>query len=153
MIWNLVRDQGVGGSNPLSPTIYFQSLASLRRPITWCSPRCSSLQMPYRCSLHANRRVQDHLIIDFHEAASLCKLFFVLLIISAVAVLCPASIRTLVEPLAAAPVHVGVLPFRGCCHLQRDLHPVNLVGPDLTIFRSHPQHGFSSISTNRFFPS
>jgi hypothetical protein len=22
--WNLVRDQGVGGSNPLSPTIYFQ---------------------------------------------------------------------------------------------------------------------------------
>jgi len=25
-VWNLVRDQGVGGSNPLSPTIYFQQL-------------------------------------------------------------------------------------------------------------------------------
>jgi hypothetical protein len=27
--WNLVRDQGVGGSNPLSPTIIFNNLQSI----------------------------------------------------------------------------------------------------------------------------
>ena len=27
-LWNLVRDQGVGGSNPLSPTNYFQLLTA-----------------------------------------------------------------------------------------------------------------------------
>jgi hypothetical protein len=30
--WNLVRDQGVGGSNPLSPTIYFQADTHLPSP-------------------------------------------------------------------------------------------------------------------------
>jgi hypothetical protein len=32
LVEHLVRDQGVGGSNPLSPTISFQSFASLRGP-------------------------------------------------------------------------------------------------------------------------
>ena len=31
-VWNLVRDQGVGGSNPLSPTNYFQLLRAAARP-------------------------------------------------------------------------------------------------------------------------
>jgi hypothetical protein len=31
-LWNLVRDQGVGGSNPLSPTIYFQAVIRLPSP-------------------------------------------------------------------------------------------------------------------------
>src|ERR1043166_932902 len=65
----------------------------------------------------------------------------------------PLPSALFVEPFVSALVHVGVLPFRGCCHLQRDLHPANFTGLDLSIFRSHPQHGFSSISTNRFFPS
>src|ERR1041385_9092161 len=30
--WNLVRDQGVGGSNPLSPTIIFNHLQSIPGP-------------------------------------------------------------------------------------------------------------------------
>ncbi len=30
--WNLVRDQGVGGSNPLSPTIYFQADTTFQNP-------------------------------------------------------------------------------------------------------------------------
>jgi hypothetical protein len=29
LVEHLVRDQGVGGSNPLSPTIYFNNLANL----------------------------------------------------------------------------------------------------------------------------
>ena len=43
--WNLVRDQGVGGSNPLSPTICFHSLTfhhGLQEPATWFYPRWSS---------------------------------------------------------------------------------------------------------------
>lgn len=34
--------------------------------------------------------------------------------------------------------------FRGCCYLQRDLGSDPTGRLDLAIFRSHPQHGFSS---------
>jgi hypothetical protein len=32
LVEHLVRDQGVGGSNPLSPTIYFQADTRLQNP-------------------------------------------------------------------------------------------------------------------------
>jgi hypothetical protein len=39
LVEHLVRDQGVGGSNPLSPTNYFQSLTILQilqiEPLVW----------------------------------------------------------------------------------------------------------------------
>src|ERR1035437_5571150 len=41
-LWNLVRDQGVGGSNPLSPTNYFQPLtptAKAQNPTPWFCTR------------------------------------------------------------------------------------------------------------------
>ena len=36
LVEHLVRDQGVGGSNPLSPTIYFQR--DIRLPKSWKFP-------------------------------------------------------------------------------------------------------------------
>jgi hypothetical protein len=41
----MVRDQGVGGSNPLSPTNCLHTLtftANLKKSSTWFCPRCSS---------------------------------------------------------------------------------------------------------------
>ena len=42
LVEHLVRDQGVGGSNPLSPTKYFQLLTAepgTQKPTPWLCPR------------------------------------------------------------------------------------------------------------------
>lgn len=44
--WNLVRDQGVRGSNPLSSTIYFQADARLLHPEKSSAASCASLSNP-----------------------------------------------------------------------------------------------------------
>src|ERR1035437_5004522 len=54
-LWNLVRDQGVGGSNPLSPTNYFQPLtptAKAQNPTPWFCTRFHNIperRNPHKC--------------------------------------------------------------------------------------------------------
>ena len=56
MGWNLVRDQGVGGSNPLSPTNSFHRFRAelcRKKSITWILPRCSSCLVSINTAAYA----------------------------------------------------------------------------------------------------
>ena len=50
-MWNLVRDQGVGGSNPLSPTILFSKLSPILCMV--CETRGSVAQPSWISTLYA----------------------------------------------------------------------------------------------------
>ena len=62
-VWNLVRDQGVGGSNPLSPTNCFQSLAPEsqlpNRPL-WFYTRCSRVPTRVNTAVSYKSEVRQH---------------------------------------------------------------------------------------------